>query len=503
VDNALHITTDETLKAENAILLKRAVAAEKDVRMLQERLLQSEYEFAQLKRLVYGVKSERFEGLGGPGQMPLFEGEPAKEEPVAVVAPPITYTKRKKRKPVRLILPSHLKREEIIIEPDEDTSSLRRIGSEVTETLDYRAPKLVIIRRVRPKYVDPRDEDRGVIIARLPARPVEKGIAEPSLLAHVVIEKYVDHMPIYRQVQRFTRTGITLADSTLGDWISAAADLITPLYRAMSEDLLESGYVQADETPIRVQDSTKKGKTHRGYYWVYMAPQNGLVVMEYQRGRGRAGPSMFLNGYEGALQSDGYKVYDAYDKHPGVTTYNCMAHARRYFFDAQGSSPELSAHALKEIGLLYAVERELREGDSSPEERRRIRQQKSVPILERFKEWLQAKEGLPRSPWGQAVHYSLARWEKLSRYTEDGRIEIDNNLVENAIRPIAVGRKNYLFAGSHDAAQRAAVIYSLLATCKNHDVNPCDWLSDVLTRIPTHPAKRVRELLPHRWAKLQ
>jgi len=499
VDNAAHIATVEALKAENTTLLKRVAAAEKQAQMYQEQMLQFKHEFDQLKRLVYGVKSERFEGLAGPGQMPLFEGEAAKEEPVTVIAPPITQAQRKKRKPVRLVLPSHLKREEIIIEPDEDTSLLRRIGNEVTETLDYRAARLVIIRRVRPKYVDPRDEDRGVIIGRLPARPVEKGIAEPSLLAHVVIEKYVDHMPLYRQVQRFTRTGITLADSTLGDWISASADLITPLYRALSKELLESGYVQADETPIRVQDSTKKGKTHRGYYWVYMAPENGLVVMEYQRGRGRAGPNMFLNGYQGALQSDGYKVYDGYDKHVGVTTYNCMAHARRYFFDAQGSSPELSAHALNEIGLLYEVERELREGDLSPDERRRIRQQRSVPILERFKTWLQANEGLPKSPWGQAIHYSLARWEKLCRYCEDGRIEIDNNLVENAIRPIAIGRKNYLFSGSHDAAQRAAVIYSLLATCKNHDVNPYEWLTDVLTRIPTHPAKRVHELLPHRW----
>ncbi len=210
MDDTAHITTVEALKAENATLLKRVAAAEKDVQMLQGRLLQSEYEFAQLKRLFYGVKSERFEGLGGPGQMPLFEGEAVKEELVNVVAPPVTTTRRKKRKPVRLVVPSHLKREEIIIEPDEDTTSLRRIGSEVTETLDYREPKLVVIRRVRPKYVDPRDEDRGVIIAPLPARPVEKGIAEPSLLAQVVIEKYVDHMPLYRQVQRFTRTGSRL-----------------------------------------------------------------------------------------------------------------------------------------------------------------------------------------------------------------------------------------------------------------------------------------------------
>ncbi len=467
--------------------------------MYRERMLLFEHELAQLKRLVFGVKSERFEGAGGPDQMPLFGDAPPREEPATTATEPITYT-RKKRKPVRQALPSHLPREVIVIEPDVDTSSLKKIGEEITETLDYRAARLVVIRRERPKYVDPSDEARGVIIGELPARPVEKGIAEPSLLSHVVIEKYVDHMPLYRQVQRFTREGCQLATSTLGDWISASADLLEPLYWAMTDELLDSTYIQADETPIQVQDPNKKRKTHRGYYWVYHAPLQGLVVMDYQRGRSsRDGPTTFLSGYEGALQSDGYKVYDSYDKHPGVTTYNCMAHARRHFFDAQDNAPDLAAHALKEIGLLYDVERELRENGPSPENRHRMRLEKSVPILKRFKAWLEANRGLPKSPWGKAVFYSLVRWEKLCRYTEDGRIEIDTNLVENAIRPIALGRKNYLFAGSHNAAQRAAVIYSLLATCKKHDVNPQLWLTDVLSRIPTHPAKRVHELLPHRW----
>jgi len=265
--------------------------------------------------------------------------------------------------------------------------------------------------------------------------------------------------------------------------------------------VLASDYVQADETPIRVQDRNRKGKTHKGFYWVYHAPRDGLVVMDYQRGRGiRNGPTQFLVDYKGSLQSDGYQVYDDYDKHnKGVTAYNCLAHARRYFFDAKDNAPELAEHALTEIRQLYAVERELRKTDPSPQNRRRLRQEKAVPILKRFKRWLEANPGLPQSPLGKAVYYSLAHWEKLSRYTEDGRIEIDNNLVENAIRPIALGRRNYLFAGSHDAAQRAAVIYSLLATCKKNDVNPQLWLADVLSRIPTHPAKRVHELLPHRW----
>jgi len=223
--------------------------------------------------------------------------------------------------------------------------------------------------------------------------------------------------------------------------------------------------------------------------------------MEYQPGRGRDGPTALLASYKGALQTDGYKVYDDYDKHPGVPTHNCWAHARRYFFEAQQSAPEEAEHMLKEIGWLYKIERELRENGATHEQRARARQEKSLPVLKGIKAYLASHPGLPKSPWGQGVHYTLARWDKLVRYVEDGRIEIDNNLVENAIRPIALGRKNYLFAGSHEAAQRAAVIYSLLATCKKNDVNPWEWLRDVLERIPTHPAKSVADLLPHNWDK--
>lgn len=511
MESTVHIGVYDALKADNVLIHQRATAAdkradtaEKEARMYREKMLVFEHELAQLKRMIFGVRSERFEGVLDSSQIPLFEGAPSVEV-APVISEPITYT-RKKKKPVRQALPSHLPREVIVIEPDVDTTGLKKIGVEVTETLDYRAARLVVIRRERPKYVAVDDrgrEARGVIIAELPPRPIEKGMAEPSLLAHVVIEKYADHLPLYRQVQRFTRAGITLAESTLGDWIMASARLLAPLYEAMKEELLDSGYIQADETPIQVQDPNKGRKTHRGYYWVYHAPEKRLIVMDYQRSRSRAGPTNFLQDYEGALQSDGYSVYDVYDQYPHITTYNCMAHARRYFFDAQDNAPELAAHALREIGRLYDIERELREQGSSPEDRKRMRQERALPILKRFKSWLGENPGLPRSPWGKAVHYSLARWDKLTRYIEDGRIEIDNNLTENVIRPIAIGRKNYLFAGSHNAAQRAAVIYSLLATCKKHDVNPYEWLTDVLGRIPTHPAKRVHELLPHRWVKVK
>ncbi len=504
VESTAHIAPYQALRAENEGLRRHLRAAQDQAHAYREKLAGLEHELAGLKRLIFGARSERFVPASTPEQLPLFDrATPSASEPAAEALPEHVLAPRRTRrkKPVRQVLPSHLPREVIVIEPDGDTTDLKKIGQEVTETLDYRPARLVVIRRVRPKYVDPRDEDRGVIIAELPSRPIEKGMAEPGLLAHVVIEKYVDHLPLYRQVQRLRREGITLAESTLGGWIAQSAHLLDPLYEALTEEALASGYIQADETPIPVQDHQKKGTTHRGYYWVYHAPLARLVVIDYQRGRSRDGPVAFLEGYLGALQSDGYAAYDGFDDRPEITTYACWAHARRYFHEALLIAPDRARHALEQIGRLYDLERALRERDASAQERRRRRRRQALPVLEQFKQWLEANPGLPKSPWGKAVGYSLNRWNKLFRYVEDGRIEIDNNLVENAIRPIALGRKNYLFAGSDEAAQRAAVLYSLLATCKRHDVNPQLWLRDVLSRIPSHPMRRVHELLPHHWKR--
>jgi transposase len=483
VGETVHIEAYKALQSEN--------------RELRNQVAQLAHELSQLKRLIFGTKSERFIPEGGPDQLPLFEGATPQQQP----APSQTQVveRRPRKKPVRQPLPSHLPREVIVIEPEEDTTGLRKIGEEVTETLDYHPAKLKVIRRVRPKYVDPKDEDRGVVIGELPPRPVDKGMAEPALLAHVAIEKYMDHLPLYRQVQRFTREGITLAASTLGDWITATADLLVPLYEELTAEALGSGYIQADETPIQVQDNQKAGATHRGYYWVYHAPTEGLVVMDYQKGRSRDGPAAFLSGYAGALQSDGYAAYDAFESLPEITAYGCWAHVRRYFHEALDSAPEEAEHVLGEVAELYAIERVLRERNASADDRQSMRKEEATPVLDRIKTYLEANPGLPKSPWGQAVGYALGRWKKLCRYVDDGRIEVDNNLIENAIRPIALGRRNYLFAGSHAAARRSAVIYSLLATCKKHEINPQQWLTDVLSRIPTHPAKDVAELLPHRW----
>ena len=510
-----YIVENGALKADNAVLRTRVIESQKkadsaraqaarhaaELEQVSHLLGQTQHELAQLRRLVFGATSERYEPES-PDQTDLF-GRTAEDESAAAVAEQTTTTttqKKKRKKSVRQVLPSHLPREEVIIEPDVDTSGLKKIGSEVSETLDFHPARLVVIRTVRPKYADPKDPSRGILIGALPVRPIERGIAEAGLLASILVDKYADHIPLYRQVQRFARHGLTLPSSTIGDWTAQSAKLLEPLYDALAAEARRSNYLQADETPIQVQDPAKKGKTHRGQYWLYHDVLNGLVVMDYQKGRGRAGPEKWLAGYEGALQTDGYRVYDEFFAKDAITGHGCMAHARRYFFEAKGSDPEWADYALTEIRKLFAIERELKDSGASHEERLRVRKEKATPILDNFKIWVEAHRGLPRSAWGKATHYCLAQWEKLIEYTNDGRVESSNNWIENAVRPIAIGRKGYLFAGSHDAAQRAAVVYSLLATCKKHGVEPLAWLTDVLGRIPEHKLSKVAELLPHRWS---
>ncbi len=461
-------------------------------------------------RALYSPKSEKCV-LNDPQQGTLFD-EPEQEVPLPEPetngqtknGQKANGRQKKKGKPKRKALDDLLKklpRETITIEPDGDTSGMTCIGAEKTLVLERVPAHMKVIEYVRPKYVDPGDEDKGVIIGELPPRMVNKGMAGPGLLADVVVGKYADHLPLYRQQQRFRREGVEIAKSTLGGWISQSASHLTPLYNALKQELLSTGYLQADETGIEVQDGDKKGSLHKGFYWVYHSPEQRLLVMEYRKTRARAGPVEFLHGYEGLLQTDGYVAYDIFDADPSVTLYACMAHARRKFFDCKTYEPDKAAHVLKEIRKLYLIERWLRKTGASADVRQQLRQERAGPVLEELKPWLEVNNGLPKSPWAKATQYTLGRWQRLTRYLDEGRVELDNNLVENAIRPLAIGRKNYLFAGSHDASQRGAVVYSLLGTCKFHDVNPMEWLMEVFQRIPTHPAEDIAALLPHHWKR--
>lgn len=464
---------------------------------------QLQHELDQLKRLVFGSRHERFVPATAQEQLALVLNVDVIESPASSVQT-IEYTRKEKETSSnkihtgRMKLPASLPREQVIIEPTEDVSGWIKIGEEITEELERIPGKLFVRQYVRPKYARP--DGAGVVIGELPSRPIEKGIAGPGLLAQIIIDKYTDHLPIYRQVQRFGREGIKLSLSTLTDWVSATCALLEPLYEVLRKEVLSSTYLQADETPIKVLDKDKKGTTHRGFHWVYHAPQERLVLFDYREGRGREGPTECLKEFKGYLQTDGYVVYEDFANKPGVTLLNCMAHARRKFDEAKDNDLARASYVLTEMQKLYALERLAKENGSSLDELYQIRQQQAIPVLENLKSWMleNYKAVLPKSVIGQALYYSLQRWDKLSRYTTDARLKIDNNLVENAIRPVAIGRKNYLFAGSHNGARRAAMLYSFLGTCKMNNVNPFEWLREVLTKIQDQPIKDLQQLLPHK-----
>jgi transposase len=464
-------------------------------------------ELAQLKKIIFGSKQERFVANDAitPEQLSLN----LQAEAIAAVkitdAKKISYTKLTKEitpaklHPGRNPLPEHLERREQIIEPADDTSLLKKIGEEVTEELEYEPGKLFVNKIVRPKYAKPAGE--GVLIAPMIERPLPKAIAGPGLLAQICIDKYVDHLPLHRQMERFKRDGVNMAYSTLTDMVSGTCSLITPLYEALKNYTLRLDYLHADETPIKVLDKDKKGQTHRGYFWVYHSSVEKLVLFDYQSGRGREGPQQILQNFKGFLQTDGYSVYDFFKEKEDITVLHCMAHARRMFYEAQANDAIRSDYALQQFASLYAIERTIKQQQLTPEQALQLRQQQAIPILQSFGQWMKEQyvQTLPKSTIGKALGYSIERWNELSIYATDGKLNIDNNPVENSIRPVAIGRKNYLFAGSHEAAQRSAMLYSLLGTCKLNGINPFIWLRETLRRIATHPINKIEELLPQNF----
>jgi transposase len=463
----------------------------------------------QLQKMIFGTKQERFVPADiNPSQLSLDIQADQTASCSVVETSRITYTRTNvsvEQKPLvhpgRMKLPEHLRREEIIIEPTEDINTCKKMGEEISEVLEWEPGELFVKKYVRPKYAKP-DGD-GVVIGKLPSRPLEKAMAGPGLLSQIVIDKYVDHLPLHRQMQRFERTGVKLPYSTLTDWVGSTCKLIEPLYEALKKEVLRSTYLHADETPIKVLDKDKKGQTHRGYYWVYQNSIRKIVLFDYQQGRGREGPMMMLEGFRGYLQTDGYNAYEIFDGRSGVTLMHCMAHARRMFTQALDNDEARASHALGQIGHLYTIERICKEQQLNNAETGEVRRQKSVPILKALGKWMKEQyvQVTPKSPIGKALAYSIERWERLSLYAENGMLNIDNNPVENSIRPVAVGRKNYLFAGSHEAAQRSAMLYSLLGTCKMYGIEPYQWLKTVLEQIADHPINRIEELLPHCFNK--
>jgi transposase len=433
-----------------------------------------EHQYEQLKKLVYGRSSEKSTALL-PGQLLLNLNAKVVEACNINDGQKVEgYTKYKAKNenhPGRNKLPDHIRKEYVDIYPDNMPEGVQRYDTEETEQLEYDPAKLfaTVYRRYKYKLVK---EDGSIefFIGALPAHK-DKSIAAPSLKAHVTTEKYLYHMPIYRQLQRFSREGIILSATTVGDWINNTCHSLTAIYDALRTDIIyyASKYMMSDETSITVLDTNKpKGKkSHVGYMWAYCNPVDKLVFFEYQRGRGNKNAKPVLDKFQGTLHTDGYNVYKHYGNRVHVTHACCNAHARRKFDEAKFTDKKRADHVIALYGKLYAAEKYCKENSLSFDEQKILRQAKSVPIFEELAAFV--KEQLTkiitaRSPTGKALVYFAEREKELGMYLQDGMLEIDTNIIENSIRPIALGRNNYLFAGSHDAAQNAAIIYSLLAT---------------------------------------
>ena len=475
------------------------------------------------ERQIFGAKSERFVP-DAPGQLSLDFGQgPAAEQTAGAVKQMVAAhqravpEKKEQERPGREAIPPHLPRVEEVMEPEGSLEGMKRIGEDITEVLEYEAGRLWVRRIVRPRYVrteaawaqaEAAAEARGeapppqVAQAPAPDAPFPRFKAGASLIAAILLDKFADHLPLYRISGRFARQGLKIPDSTLAQWAAAGADHLLPLYKVLEKLFFSATYLQMDETTLKVLEEALK-KCHLGYLWAAFDPVRKLPFFFYHKGRDHTKAAELLKTFAGVLQCDGYSVYETLDKKlSGVTLLNCMAHIRREFFEARANNAPVADTALTLIKVLYKIEEKARNLQLTPEERLELRQKEAKPVFETLGQWLQAQyESLnPASRIAKAVAYALRRWPNMARYLEDGRLEIDNNLTENIIRPAAIGRKNYLFAGTHESAQRIAMVYTFFAACKQHGVNPEEWLKDVLGRLHRHPVNRLEELLPHRWA---
>jgi transposase len=501
-------------KEENLLLLEQLEAERKgyldEISRLTATIVENndtiadlKFQIAEFKRLFFGSKRERFISNEHPSQLTLpFDFGDDKVEPVvAPVKEEITYERNKPSKPHpgRFALPSHLPVEEIIIEPTEDVTGMTFIGYKESSELEYIPGTLTIKRRKLAVYLTKEDETgaQREVKASLD-RPIPKCIAGPGLLSHVMVEKFLYHMPLHRQIQRFKQEDVHIPASTMDSWFSLCSQHIRPLFAVHKLYILENPYLQVDESPIKVQDRDKPGATHQGYMWVYRAPMQNAIFFDYHKGRGLDAPMKNLSIYKGYLQTDGYAVYEHFGRKQEVTHLACWAHARRMFDKALDNDQTRASTVLKWIQQLYAIERNAMEDGLDYHARHELRLDQALPVLNDIGKYIanQNKQVLPKSLIGKAFEYCIHRWDNLLNYLKDGNLEIDNNGIENAIRGLALGRKNYLFAGSHSAAEDIGMYYSFFGTCKKHDINPQKWLEYVINHINDTKMSQLKYLLP-------
>lgn len=489
-------------------LMGTVVAKDREIAFKQATIDKITHEMAVLKRLKFAAKSEAFNAE----QKSLLE-ETIDADLAALQAELDKVLPREKdtgenKQPKRQTLPAHLPRREIHHEPDSTTCNcgcaLTRIGEDVAEKLDYAPGVFSVERHVRGKWVCAKCET----LVQAPVAPhiIDKGIPTSGLLAQVLVAKFLDHLPLYRQERIFERAGLAIARSTLAQWVGECGAQLQPLVDALTAELLKHDVLHADETPVAML-KPGHGKTHRAYLWSYCTTrfnETKAVVFDFAESRAGLHAREFLelpgdHGWRGKLVCDDYSGYKQLLT-MGVTEAGCLAHARRKFFDLWANHKSTVAEeSLKYFVQLYEVEREVQ--DLAPDERRRIRQLKARPVADALNKWLtlQRMKVPDGSATAKAIDYSLNRWAALTRYLDDGDLPADNNWVENQIRPIAIGRNNWLFAGSLRAGKRAAAVMSLVHSARLNGHDPYAYLKDVLERLPTQPASRVQELLPHRW----
>jgi transposase len=529
----------ELLHAERVELLKQLKQKDRELESVQHQL-------QALLRRYYGRSSEKMD----PNQRLLFEDlidkaipeMPADDDAGNEESPPTRRGKGHGRRR----LPSNLPREKVIHDLAEEEKpcpccgKLRHIiGKETHEQLDYVPAKVKVIEHIRLTYGCPQCEQNvspdgpQIVTATKPLQPIEKGLAAPGLLSYIIVSKYCDHLPMHRLERILQRHGIAIARSTMCDWAAQCAGLLRPLYDLMVDEVRSSKVMHTDDTPVKVQDRGRT-QTRTGRFWVYLGdPAYPYTVFAYTPSRSRDGPMAFLRDWgkdqRVYLQADAFGGYDGiYAGQAGgrVTEVACWAHARRKFYDARKSDPATGAQALAYIRLLYDVETRAKKETKQAakpapanevfdrrghellaENRLRLREEQAVPRLAQFRTWLESQQAerggpvLPKSPMGLAIQYALNQWDALCVYTTDGRLAIDNNASENALRRVAVGRKNWLFAGSDNGGRTAATLFSVIATCERHKVEPMTYLRDVLTRIAAIPVSQLGTLLPDRWSQ--
>jgi transposase len=502
-----------SLESENQFLTAEKQSLVSELQSVQSELQQVKHQLAIALQMTYGRRSEKL----NPAQLQLlFAQEDEATAPAATIPPkylhdapdaeepPARKKGRGQAHPGRAPLPPHLPRERIEIHPEDlhcpcCQGQMKRFDEEITEELGRIPARFYVRQYVRVKYACPKCQDQ-IVRPELPARVFEKGKAGADVVAEVAVAKYADHLPLHRQAVIYKREGVSLDKATMCDWLGRGAELLAPIVQEMHRQLLLSPIVQSDDTQVQYLDPGSGRPAKRGYLWTYLSHE-GDVLYDFKTSRSREGPSGFLAGYQGYLQVDGYAGYNEVTATEGVTLVACWAHARRKFVDARESDPHSAAAALLVIRALYEIEARSKDEELDAEAIAALRQEEATPALADLEGLLRAiaANELPQSPIAKAAAYALERWPALCRYCDDGRLEIDNNSAERAMRRVAIGRKNWLFAGRESGGHRAAIYYSLIETCCRHEIDPCAYLTDVLNRISTYPQRRIAELTPRGW----